>query len=80
MKMKDEARLGLAIHWVQQALVSTYEDNHPPRPVNTGMQSRKWTSELESLRRGVRRLLNQCRRVGNSIEWLSGDIGRKKCF
>jgi len=36
MNMKDEAGLGLAIHWVQQALISTYEDNCPLRPVKTG--------------------------------------------
>jgi hypothetical protein len=54
MNMKDEAGLGLAIHWVQQGLISGYEDNCPLRPVKTGKQSLKWTSELESLRRGVR--------------------------
>jgi hypothetical protein len=67
MNMKDVARLGLAILWVQQALVSAYEDNYPLRPVKTGRQSLKWTLELDSFRRGVRRLFNECRRVGNSI-------------
>jgi hypothetical protein len=27
MSMKDEAGLGLAIHWIQQALISAFEDN-----------------------------------------------------
>jgi hypothetical protein len=36
MNMKDEAGLGLAVHWVQQALISAYEDNCPLRPVKTG--------------------------------------------
>ena len=60
MDMKDETRLGLATHWVQLALVSAYEDNYPLRPVKTSRQSLKWTLELESLRRGVRRLFNKC--------------------
>jgi hypothetical protein len=50
MNMKDEAGLWLAIHWVQQALISAYEDNCPLRPVKTGRQSLKWIVELESLR------------------------------
>jgi hypothetical protein len=33
MNVKDEAELGLAVHWVQQALISAYEDNCPLRPV-----------------------------------------------
>jgi hypothetical protein len=60
MDLKNEAGLGLAIHVVQQALVSAYEDNCPLRPVKTGRQSLKWTVELESLRREVRRLFNKC--------------------
>jgi len=51
--MKDEAGLGLAIHWVPQALISAYEDNCPLRPVKTSRQTLKWTVELESLRREV---------------------------
>jgi hypothetical protein len=54
MNMKDEAELGLAIHWVQQAQISAYEDNCPLRPVKTGRYSLRWTVELEALRRGVR--------------------------
>jgi hypothetical protein len=65
MNMEDEAGLGFAIHRVQQALISTYEDNCPLRTVETGRQSLKWTSELESLGRGVRRLFNRCRTDNN---------------
>jgi hypothetical protein len=36
MNIKDEAGLGLAVHWVQQALISAYADNCPLRPVKTG--------------------------------------------
>jgi hypothetical protein len=56
MGWKNEAGLGLAIHVVQQALITAYEDNCPLRPVKTGRQSLKWTVELESLRRGERAL------------------------
>ena len=69
MNMKDEAGLGLAIHWVQQAQISAYEDNCPLRPVKTGRQSLKWMSELESLRRGVRQLFNKCQRAKNLRSW-----------
>jgi len=54
MNMKDETGLGLAVHWVQQALISAYENNCPLRPVKKGRKSLRWTLELESLRRGVR--------------------------
>jgi hypothetical protein len=43
MDMKNEAGLGLAVHWLQQALISAYEDNCPLKPVKTGRQSLKWT-------------------------------------
>jgi hypothetical protein len=56
MNVKDEAGLGLAVYWVQQALISAYEDNCPLRTVRKGRKSLRWTSELESLRREVRRL------------------------
>ena len=56
MDIKDEPGLGLAVDWVQQALVSGYEDNCPLKPVKTGRQSLRWTIELETLRRGVQRL------------------------
>jgi hypothetical protein len=69
MDLKNEAGLGLAIHWVQQALFSAYEDNCPPRPVKTGMQSLKWTAELESLRGEVRQLFNKSRSDKNPHNW-----------
>jgi hypothetical protein len=69
MDMKSEAGLGLVIHWVQQALVLSYENNCPLRPVKIGRQSLKWTTELESLRRGVRWLFNACRSNKNPHSW-----------
>jgi hypothetical protein len=68
-EMKDEAELRLAVHWVQHALISVYEDNGPLRPVKTGRHSLKCTSELESLRRGMRRLFNKCRTYKNPHRW-----------
>jgi hypothetical protein len=59
--MKIEAGLGLAIHWLQQALILAYENNCPLKLVKKGMKSLKWTIELESLRNKVRRLFNKCR-------------------
>jgi hypothetical protein len=53
MNMKDEAGLGLAVHLVQQTLISAYEDNCPVRRVKRGRKSLGWTVELESLRRKV---------------------------
>jgi len=53
MNTKVEAGLGLIL-WVQQALILAYEDNCPLRPVKTGRYSLKCTSELDSLRKGVR--------------------------
>ena len=41
--MKGEAGLGLAIHWVQQPLVSAFEDNCPLRPIRKGRKSLRWT-------------------------------------
>jgi len=41
MDMKSEAGLGLAIHWVQQAIILAYEDKCPLRPVKLGRQSLK---------------------------------------
>ena len=60
MTMKDEAGLGLAVHWIQQALNTAYEDNCSLRLAKKGRKSLKWTSELQSLRREVRRLFNRC--------------------
>ena len=67
--MKDEASLGLAIIWVQQALISAYEDNCPLRPVKTGRYSLKWKLELESLRKGVRWIFNKCWIDKNLQSW-----------
>jgi len=69
MDIKSETGLGLAIHWVQQALILIYEDNCPLRPVKMGRQSLKWTAELESLRRRVRQLFNKCRSDKNPHSW-----------
>jgi hypothetical protein len=69
MKMKDEVGLGLAVHWVQQTLISICEDNRSLRPVKTGRQSLRWTSELESLRRGVRWLFKKCRTDNHPHSW-----------
>jgi hypothetical protein len=66
---KDVAGLGLAILWVQQALILAYEDNCHLRPIKTGRYSLKWTSELESLRKGVRWLFNMCRTDKNPQSW-----------
>jgi len=55
MNMKDEAGMGLAVHCVQQALISAYEDNCP--------------LELESFRREVRWLFNKCRSDKNPHIW-----------
>jgi hypothetical protein len=53
MSMRDEAGLGLAILWIQQALTSAYEENCPLRPIRRGRKSLKWTLELQLLRREV---------------------------
>ena len=82
MDMKSEARLGLAVHWVQQALVLAYENNCPLKHVKVGRQTLKWTRELESLRKEMRRLLISADRiririVGTSFGRLSGLIGKR---
>jgi hypothetical protein len=53
MSMKDEAGLGLAIHLIQQVLVSAFEDNCPLRHTREGKKSLRWTRELELLRRAT---------------------------
>jgi hypothetical protein len=60
MDMKSEAGLGLVIHWLKHALILACENNCPLKPEKMGRQSLKWTTELESLRKGVRRLFNKC--------------------
>jgi hypothetical protein len=75
MSMKDEAGLGLAIHWIQQALISAYEDL---RPIRKGRKSLRWTLELEFLRREVWRLFNRCRADNDSRSWeLSREAQRR---
>jgi hypothetical protein len=69
MNIGNEAGLGLAMHWVQHTLITAYEDSCPLRPVKTGRSSVKWTAELESLRRGVKRLFNKSQRDQNPRSW-----------
>ena len=52
--MKDEVGLRLAILFVQQALISSYEHNCPLKLVRTGKHDLKWTHEFKCLRREVR--------------------------
>jgi hypothetical protein len=51
MSMKDEAGLGFAVRWIQQALILAHEGNCPLRPIRRGRKSLKWTLELQRLRR-----------------------------
>jgi hypothetical protein len=44
--MEDEAGLGLAVQWIQQALVTAYEENCPLRPTKNGRKSLRWTPEI----------------------------------
>jgi hypothetical protein len=77
MNIGNEKGLGLVIHSVQHALITAYE-NCPLRPVKTGRSSLKWTAELGSLGRGVRRLFNHSRRDQNPHSWeLYRDAQRK---
>ena len=69
MGMKDEAGLGLAIQWIQQALISAYEDSCPLRPFRKGRKSLRWSTELESLRREVRQVFNRCRADNDLHSW-----------
>jgi hypothetical protein len=67
--MKDEAGLGLEVHWVQQAFISACEDHCPLRPVKYGRKSPRWIWELQPLRREERQLFNKCRAYNNSFSW-----------
>jgi hypothetical protein len=69
MNIGNEAGFGLAMHWVQHALITAYEDNCTLRPVKTDRGSLKWTAELEYLTRGVRGLFNKSRRDQNPHSW-----------
>jgi hypothetical protein len=39
MNMEDDPGLGFAVHWIQQALISVYENNCPLKPVRRGGNS-----------------------------------------
>jgi hypothetical protein len=77
--MKNEAGLGLAIHCLQQALILAHENNCLLKPVNTGMKSLKWTTELESISRKVRRLLNKSRSSKESHDWALFREAQRDC-
>jgi hypothetical protein len=66
MNMKDEAGLGLNISYLQQALISAYENKCPLRVARAGKLTLRWTSNLETLRREIRRLFNKSRRERTS--------------
>ena len=70
MYMKDEVGLGLALLFVQQAVLPAYEDNFPLKTVKTRKSCLKWTSELKSLRREVRRLYIKCRADRTPQSWV----------
>jgi hypothetical protein len=61
MIMGSKAGLALSVHSVQQALISYYENNCPPRPVRRGRSSLKLSTKLEALRREISRLFNRRR-------------------
>jgi hypothetical protein len=44
----DKAGLGLALNWVQHALVTAYENNCPVRLVKPANTSLRWNARLES--------------------------------
>ena len=67
MSMEDEAGLGLAVHWIQQAPITAYEGKFHLRPAKNGKIN--WTSELESVRREVTRLYNRSRADDKSSSW-----------
>jgi hypothetical protein len=79
LNVKDEAGLRLAVHWVQQALISAYEGNCSLRPVKKGRKSLRWTSELQSLRREVRRLFKKWGADNNLHNWELYRKARQKC-
>jgi len=60
MNVNNEAGLGLAIHWVEQAIISAYKDNCPRRPVKTSRKYLKCAVVFESRRR-VRWFFSKCR-------------------
>jgi hypothetical protein len=66
---RDEAGLGLALHWLQHALITAYENNCPMRLVKLARNSLRWTARLETLRRRVRRLFNRGRSDRTPRSW-----------
>jgi len=60
LNTENEARPGLAVQWIQQALVTAYKENCPLRPTKKGRKSLRLTPKLASLRREVRWLFNRC--------------------
>jgi len=80
LNMEDETGLGLAVQWIQQVLVTAYEENCPYRPSTKGRKSLRWTPELRPSEEksdgpliGVRLITSHP--VGNSTERLNGCIG-----
>jgi hypothetical protein len=69
MDLKDEAGLGLTTSYVQEALITAYEDNCLFKIGRKGKCSLMWKSNLESLRREVRQLFNKGRRTGTPRSW-----------
>jgi len=69
ISMKHKAGLGLAVHWIQQALINAYENNCSLRLAKKGRKSLKWTSELQYLQREVRQLFNMCRANNKPSSW-----------
>jgi hypothetical protein len=69
INVKVEAGLGLAIAFVQAALITAYEDNCPLNVGRKGKCSLRWTSKLESLTREVKQLFNKDRRSGTPESW-----------
>jgi len=69
LNMEDKARMGLAVQWIQQALVTAYEENCPLRPTKKGRKPLKWTPELASLRREVTQLFNRYQADNKSSSW-----------
>ena len=82
MNMEDDPGLGFAVHWIQQALISAYENNCPLKPVRRGGNlwgghRSKSPSEEKSDGSLIGGAQITTRTVGNSIGRLNGDIGRR---
>jgi hypothetical protein len=66
---RDEAGMGLALQWLQHALITVYENNCPMWLLKSARNSLKWTARLESLRRRVKRFFNKGRRDRTPRSW-----------